>query len=112
MKENMFYKAQPLIFQIAERLRNQPTFAENLLWNYLKQNPLGVKVRCQHPASMYVLDFYAHQIRLAIEIDGDIHSIEEVKRNDIQRQENLESLGIKVIRFSNTQIKNNIELVL
>lgn len=112
MKEKMFYKAHPLIFQIAERLRNQPTFSEELLWNYLKQNPHGIKFRRQHPAAMYVLDFYAHQIRLAVEVDGDIHSNEDVKKNDIQRQGYLESLGILVIRFSNTQIKNNVETVL
>ena len=96
MKEKMFYKAHPLIFQIAERLRNQPTFSEELLWNYLKQNPHGIKFRRQHPAAMYVLDFYAHQIRLAVEVDGDIHSNEDVKKNDIQRQGYLESLGILV----------------
>jgi phosphoribosylformimino-5-aminoimidazole carboxamide ribotide isomerase len=112
MKENMFYKANPLIFQVAERLRNQPTSAEDLLWNYISQKPMGIKFRRQHPASDYVLDFYAHQIKLAIEIDGSIHSNEEVKRNNSERQRHLESLGIKFIRFSNYQVEKETGLVI
>src|SRR5258706_6831422 len=106
MKDNMFYKANPLIFQIAEELRNHPTSAEDLLWNYLKQSPMGIRFTRQHPASAYVLDFYAHQIKLAIEIDGSIHSVEDVKRNDIIRQKHLESLSISFVRFSNAQVEN------
>lgn len=108
----MFYKANPLIFQIAERLRNNPTNAEDLLWNYIKQSPGGIKFRRQHPASSYVLDFYAHQIKLAIEIDDSIHSTEEVKRNDIERQKHLESLGISFIRFSNYQVEKETAIVI
>src|SRR4051812_9738296 len=111
MRDNMFYKADPLIFKKAEELRNNPTEAENLLWNYLRQNNLGVKFRRQHAAHIYVLDFYAHQIKLAIEIDGTIHDFEDVKRNDIERQTYLESLGITVLRFSNVDVFENIELI-
>ncbi len=56
MKENMFYKAAPLIFKKAEELRNSPTPSEELIWNYLQRNQLGLKFRRQHPASVYVLD--------------------------------------------------------
>jgi len=108
MKENMFYKAHPLIFKKAEELRNNPTDTEMLLWNYLRESQLGIKFRRQHPASCYVLDFYAHQVKLAIEIDGSIHSLDEVKKNDAERQRYLENLGIKFLRFTNTQI--NLEL--
>jgi phosphoribosylformimino-5-aminoimidazole carboxamide ribotide isomerase len=108
MKDDMFYKAGPLIFRKAEELRNRCTDTEELLWNCLRQNQLGVKFRRQHPASNYVLDFYAHKIKLAIEIDGSIHEIEDVKRNDKIRQEHLESIGICFLRFSNGQIKYNL----
>lgn len=108
MKDDMFYKAGPLIFRKAEELRNRCTDTEELLWNCLRQNQLGVKFRRQHPASNYVLDFYAHKIKLAIEIDGSIHEIEYVKRNDKIRQEHLESFGICFLRFSNGQIKYNL----
>jgi agmatine deiminase len=112
MNENMFYRANPLIFKIAEQLRNHPTYAEDLLWNYLRQSPKGVKFRRQHPASIYVLDFYAHKIKLAIEIDGSIHSNEEVKKNDLIRQTHLENLNIRFLRFTNEQVEKQMESVI
>ena len=112
MKNNMFYNAHPLIFKRAEELRNNPTDTEAILWNYLRQSQLGIKFRRQHPAACYVLDFYAPQIRLAVEIDGSIHSLEEVKNNDTERQTQLEGLGIKFLRFTNTQVKMELEKVL
>jgi len=107
----MFYKAGPLIFKKAEELRNNPTFSESLLWNYIKGNEFGIKFRRQHPASRYVLDFYAHKIKLAIEIDGDIHSMEDVKRNDLERQSRLESLGIQFLRFSTKEVEKELDKV-
>jgi phosphoribosylformimino-5-aminoimidazole carboxamide ribotide isomerase len=108
----MFYKAHPLIFKRAEELRNNLTETEELLWNYLKQNQLGIKFRRQHPAANYVLDFYAHQIKLAIEIDGSIHSLDEVKKNDAERQSHLQALGISFLRFTNTQVKFELDKVI
>ena len=105
----MFYKAHPLIFERAKELRNKPTLAEETLWKNVGQGQLNVKFRRQHPASMYVLDFYAHKVKLAIEIDGSIHAEEDVKRNDIERQKHLESLGIKFIRFTNKQVLIELE---
>lgn len=108
----MFYNADPLIFEIATRLRGNPAPAEEVLWNYIGQGQTGVKFRRQHPASIYVLDFYAHRIKLAIEIDGSIHENEDVKRNDEKRQAHLESLGISFLRFSNQQVLTELERVL
>ena len=103
----MFYGASNLIFQKAEELRNRSTPAEELLWNYLRGSQLGVKFRRQHPASLYVLDFYCHELKLAIEIDGSIHELEEVKRNDVVRENTLKSLGITILRFSNNEVFSN-----
>jgi len=100
----MFYHASPIIFQRARELRNKTTETENLLWKYISNNKLGLKFRRQHPASQYVLDFYAHSVKLAIELDGSIHSLLEVKMNDGIRQEYLESLGIHFMRFDNKEI--------
>jgi very-short-patch-repair endonuclease len=111
MKDNMFYKASPLIFKKADELRNNLTEVENILWNYLKGN-FDVKFRRQHPASIYVLHFYAHKIKLAIEVDGSIQSLEEVKKNDLRRQSHLESLGISFIRFSNSEVIKETDKVL
>ncbi|MBX9782442.1 MAG: 1-(5-phosphoribosyl)-5-[(5-phosphoribosylamino)methylideneamino]imidazole-4-carboxamide isomerase [Chitinophagaceae bacterium] len=112
MKDDMFYKAGPLIFKKAEELRNRQTDTEELLWNYLRQSQLGIKFRRQHPTANYVLDFYAHKIKLAIEIDGSIHSLEEVKRNDKERQSNLESLGISFLRVTNRDVKEHLDSVI
>jgi cyclase len=82
---------------------------EETVWGYLSGNKLGVKFRRQHPLLFYVADFYCHQLKLVIEIDGSIHNKEDVKINDAIRQKEIEELGIVVIRFDNSQVKNNIE---
>ncbi|TAL59768.1 MAG: DUF559 domain-containing protein [Bacteroidetes bacterium] len=108
----MFYKASPLIFKKAEELRSNLTPAEDMLWNYIGQGQLGIKFRRQHPASIYILDFYAHRIKLALEIDGSIHANEDVKHNDEKRQSHLESLGIHFLRFSNQQVLTQLDSTL
>jgi phosphoribosylformimino-5-aminoimidazole carboxamide ribotide isomerase len=112
MEKSMFYGAHPLIFKRAEELRNNLTPTEELLWNFLRENQLGVKFRRQHPASMYVLDFYAHKIKLAIEIDGSIHALEDVKKNDEHRQRHMKALGIVFLRFTNFQINHQLDKVI
>lgn len=108
----MHYGAHPLLFKKAEELRNRLTPAEELLWNYLRNNEWKYKFRRQHPLFMYVADFYCHRLKLIIEIDGSIHDLEEVKQNDEIRQKNIETLGIKVIRFTNNEIFQHLEIVL
>jgi cyclase len=109
---NMFYGASNIIFENAKRLRNNVTEAECLLWQVISNKKLGVKFRRQHPISNYIADFYCHEAKLIIELDGSIHDIEEIKLNDKIRQENLENLGIKVIRFKNSELYHNLNQVL
>ena len=104
--------APPELYHRARELRNQGTQAEDVLWTYLKTKPLGYKFRRQHPYSVYILDFYCHQLKLVIEVDGSIHYLEEVKANDLQRQKLLEETGLKVIRFSNDQILKELNTVI
>jgi len=108
----MHYGAHPLIFKKAEELRNRMTHAEELLWNYLKNNKWGYKFRRQHPISLYVADFYCHQLKLIIEIDGSIHQLEDIKRNDATIENHLKKLGLKIVRFKNEDVLYNIENVL
>ena len=82
---NMHYGASKLIFQRAEELRKQCTWEEEIIWGYLSANKLGVKFRRQHPLLFYVADFYCHQLKLVIEIDGGIHNKADVKINDAIR---------------------------
>ena len=101
----MFSGADKLLFERAAILRKQQTFAEEILWNYLRTKPCGLKFRRQHPFACYILDFYCHQLKLAIEVDGSIHQLEEVKQNDQERQKQLENEGLSFLRFSNNELR-------
>lgn len=111
MESKMHGGAQKPLFQRARELRNKSTHAEEVLWGYLKTKPFGIKFRRQHPYSVFILDFYCHSLKLVIEADGSIHNLEEVEKNDIERQQLLEQDGLKVIRFSNEEILNSLEKV-
>jgi len=74
--------AQKPLFQMARENRNNATPAEEILWSFLKTKPFGIKFRRQHPYSVYILDFYCHALKLIIEVDGSIHNLEEMKKND------------------------------
>ncbi|MFT3937106.1 MAG: endonuclease domain-containing protein [Chitinophagaceae bacterium] len=112
MKKEMFYDAGPLIFQLAKELRNNPTPAEDILWMHLRTKPFGYKFRRQHPAGNYIVDFYSHALKLAIEADGSIHNDPEVMQADIERQKNLEAHGIQFIRFTNEEIIHHLDKVI
>ena len=112
MRKGMFYEASPLIFQRAKELRNRLTDAENILWNYLRSRPLGYKFRRQHPWGNYILDFYCHQLKLVIEIDGSIHYKTDIVKLDAERQGIIESEGISVMRFTNYEIMRERENVI
>ncbi len=108
----MFYGAVKPIFARAEELRKNPTAAEKLLWLQLKKNQLGVRFKRQHPIWMYIADFYCHELKLVIEVDGSIHNVKEIMEYDILREEDISSFGIKVIRFRNSEIRTGITTVI
>src|ERR1700761_8724096 len=112
MRQKMFLGAGNLIFQNATELKRNMTHAELVLWGHLKGKQLGAKFRRQHPIGQYIADFYCHQHKLIIEIDGGIHQLPEIADNDIERQLDLEANGIKIIRFTNEQIFSQLEKVL
>src|ERR1700741_1208395 len=109
MKKKMFLGASHLIFKNAQTLRENMTPAEMVLWNRLKSNQLGVKFRRQHPLGIYIADFYCHQHKLVIELDGRIHQRPEIQLNDLERKINLEADGIRAIRFKNESVSEQIE---
>jgi very-short-patch-repair endonuclease len=96
---------------IAREKRKKPTEAENLLWQHLHDYKVpGYKFRRQHSIGQFIVDFYCTKARLVIEVDGLIHQYQG--EEDTIRQEYLESLGLKVIRFSNDAILNDIDDVM
>jgi N-acetyl-alpha-D-muramate 1-phosphate uridylyltransferase len=107
----MHYGASKLIFQRAEELRKFPTHEEEIVWGHLSKNQLGVKFRRQHPIWNYIADFYCHSLKLVVEIDGAIHNREDIKINDAERQSHIESFGISIIRFTNDEVRKNMQLV-
>lgn len=97
----------------ARQLRKNQTDAENLLWRHLRNRNLnGLKFRRQHPVGTYIIDFYCHELRLAIELDGGQHAEPEMVEYDKERSNYLESQDIKVVRFWNNEIFENMEGVL
>ncbi len=101
------------LLQFARQLRKEQTDAERLMWALLRDRRLaGFKFRRQHPVEPYVLDFYCHEARLAIEIDGGQHNEPDARLHDEQRTAALVSQGIHVLRFWNNDVLNNTESVL
>ena len=111
-KWSMHYGAAPKIFELAELLRGRMTEAEKILWECLKKNDWQLNFRRQHPISIYIADFYCHQIKLVIELDGGYHENTEVKLNDEFRENDIKGLGINILRFKNEEVVDGIEIVL
>lgn len=95
----------------SRKLRNNSTLSEVLLWNELKSGKLrGYKFNRQKPIDKFIVDFYCKKLSLAIEIDGDSHTGNELK--DISRVEKIESYNIFVLRFPDHYIKQAMDHVL
>lgn len=102
----------PILKEFALKHRNNPTQAENLLWEILKSKKVeGFKFRQQHIIGQYIADFVCLDRGLIIEIDGLIHQLPENVASDIDRTSWLENDGYKVIRFTNEEVLGNTESV-
>jgi len=89
------------------------TDAERKLWRNLRDRQFtGAKFRRQYTVSGYILDFYSPDAKLAVELDGDQHALPERVVYDKQRDEKINSMGINVLRFANTDVVTNISGVL
>ncbi|GBU24686.1 hypothetical protein R83H12_01320 [Fibrobacteria bacterium R8-3-H12] len=112
--ENLFKGASPIIFNRANRLRlKDKTEAEEKLWNVLRNKQINnIKFRRQHPISNFIADFYAHQIKLVIEVDGGYHNKKEQKEYDEARTKAINEFGIEVIRFTNAEVMEELDTVI
>ena len=94
-------------------LRASLTLAEARLWLHLKQGQLkGRKFRRQHSVGAYILDFYCPAEKLPIELDGASHDHDTAQAQDFRRTRYLQDQGIRVIRFENRDVMENLEGVL
>jgi very-short-patch-repair endonuclease len=113
VNREMYFGAKPELFRLALNMRRNPTGAEIALWKHIKKfRKDGYIFRRQHPIDFFIADFYCHKIRLIIEVDGEIHYNSIVLEHDECRTGELERFGIRIIRFSNEQVLNNIDLVI
>ena len=97
----------------ANRLRKGMTKAEACLWKYVVRagKMKGYGFRRQRPVLNYIADFMCKELMLVIEVDGSIHELEEIRKNDEQRQKALEEAGFTVLRFTNNEVLTNIQWV-
>ena len=108
--KTMYFGAKPVIFERARKLRNKMTHAELVLWERLcKKQICNKRFRRQHPIEMFIVDFYCHEARLAVEVDGEIHNTK--REYDEGRTAEMARYFIKVIRFTNKEIEENTDKV-
>jgi very-short-patch-repair endonuclease len=107
----MYFRAKRVTLETARLLRENMTDSEKLLWEQLKgKQVLGLRFRRQHPIDISIADFYYHEARLVIEIDGEVHK-EKVEYDD-GREAEIEKYDIRVIRFSNDEIIHDLDNVI
>ena len=97
----------------ANRLRKEMTKAEACLWKYVLRagTMKGYPFRRQRPVLNYIADFMCKELMLIIEVDGSIHQLEEVIKNDEVRQKALEDAGFTVLRYTNDEVLKDIQSV-
>ncbi len=105
------HRVHPTIRQFARELRQPQTPAEATLWRHLRNRSLKYKFRRQHPIDFFIIDFHCAEAKLLIEIDGDSHLVKEQMEYDKTRTEYLEERGYKVIRFTNDDVRYNMNAV-
>lgn len=109
---NKIIPYNPILKELARRLRKESTLAEVLLWKKIKGKALGCEFHRQVPLDEYIVDFYCPELLLAIEIDGGSHFGETAFKHDAQRQTRLESFGVRFIRFTEKEVRQDIEQVI
>ena len=101
----------PSLKELARELRNNPTPPEKHLWRFLRRRQIqGLEFHRQVPIDQFIVDFYCHELRLAIEIDGSSH--ENAELEDGIRQKKIESFGVAFLRFENQEVMSKTEWVL
>jgi len=89
--------------------RERATEVEKLLWRRLRDAQLGWKFRRQHPIGPYILDFYCHEGRLVVELDGGQHAKGREAGRDRRRDRYLAEQGLRVLRFWNNEVLENMD---
>ncbi|MBI5740718.1 MAG: DUF559 domain-containing protein [Nitrospirae bacterium] len=103
----------PDLKEKARQLRSNSTKAEIELWVFLKgRQMMGYDFHRQKPIDNFIVDFFCKDLMLAIELDGYTHTFEEVADRDERKEQRLRELGVRMIRFKDDDVMNNMEGVL
>ncbi len=86
------------------------TPAEKILWQELRANKLGVHFRRQQVIAGFIVNFYCHKAGLVVEVDGDIHDLQQ--EEDARREKVLRELGLRIVRFRNDEVMKGLSTVL
>ncbi|MCX6174529.1 MAG: endonuclease domain-containing protein [Ignavibacteriales bacterium] len=89
------------------QLRVSMTYCEKLIWMYLRKRQMKERFLRQYSVDNYVIDFFCPKLKLAVEIDGDVHKLEDQKVYDKERQKYLEDFGLGFIRITNEELLAN-----
>ena len=95
--------------QRAKELRRDMTPAEKILWQELRGNKLGVHFRRQQIIAGFIVDFYCHKAGLVVEVDGDVHDLQQ--EDDARREKVLSEMGLRIVRFGNEEVMKNLSAV-
>ncbi len=106
------HRIYPPILQRVRELRQTQTPAESTLWRALRNRNLVYKFRRQHAIDHFIVDFYCPQVKLCIEVDGSTHYEAGQHEYDLARTTFLEELGCTLIRFTNDDVRDNINAVI
>ena len=93
----------------AKELRREMTPAEKLLWHEIRAKKLGVRFRRQQVIQGFIVDFYCHKAALVIEVDGDIHDLQQ--EEDARREKVLREMGLAIVRFRNEEILKDLFVI-
>ncbi len=96
----------------AKLMRKEPTKAEDILWQFLRNRNLEDKFRRQHPIDQFIVDFVCLDKKLIVEVDGAIHLPKEQQELDQIRTKILNTHGFEVIRFTNDEVEKDLTTVL
>ena len=113
MVEHKKLPIDPTTLSRARELRRASTPAERKLWSALRgKQLLGLKFRRQYPLPPYIVDFYCHEKRLIVELDGGQHNEVAQTAYDRERTAWLQAQGLRVIRFWNHEVETDLVGVL
>ena len=95
--------------QRAREFRHDMTLSEKTLWQELRANKLGVHFRRQQIIAGFIVDFYCHRAALVVEVDGDIHDLQQ--EEDARREDVLREMGLTIVRFRNDDVLTDLSAI-